>query len=255
MALRETIINAVCHRNYFEKGANVMVEVFADRVEITNPGGLPSDLSPGEFGTKSVARNPVIASLLQRADYIERIGTGINRIRDAVSQADGCSVEFSFSEFFTVTFSFASIGGLNGRLNREIPKESEGSGRLNGRLNDDVGGLNGGQHGTLADELGTLAGELGTLTGEHGSLRQDLPSELLQEIDALGQRPGEKIRPVLKKLCHWKALTANELTEILGRTTSKSLKREHLKPMIDAGELAYTYPEMEKHPQQAYQAK
>ena len=112
-----------------------------------------------------------------------------------------------------------------------------------------------GQHGTLAGKHGSLADQHGTLEGEHGSLRSQLPVALLLEVDALGQRPGKKMRPILKKLCRWKALTANELTEILGRTNSKSLKREHLKSMIDAGDLAYTYPDMEKHPQQAYRAQ
>ena len=37
-ALREAIINAVCHRDYFERRCHVVIEVFADRVEIYNPG-------------------------------------------------------------------------------------------------------------------------------------------------------------------------------------------------------------------------
>ncbi|MGM0656855.1 MAG: Fic family protein [Thermodesulfobacteriota bacterium] len=88
VALREAIINAVCHRDYFDKRANVLVEVFADRVVITNPG-LPSGLSPEEFGTKSVARNPRIASLLHRIDYIEKVGTGIKRIRHLLMAIKG----------------------------------------------------------------------------------------------------------------------------------------------------------------------
>jgi ATP-dependent DNA helicase RecG len=39
-ALREAVVNAACHRDYFEKGARVMVEVFDDRVDIVSPGGL-----------------------------------------------------------------------------------------------------------------------------------------------------------------------------------------------------------------------
>lgn len=81
-----------------------MIEIFDDRVEISNPGGLPSGLDPKDFGKKSVVRNPVIADLLHRADYIEKLGTGINRIKNAVKEHGKLSVEFSFSTFFTVVF-------------------------------------------------------------------------------------------------------------------------------------------------------
>lgn len=64
-ALREAVINAVAHRDYFEKGANVMVEMFDDRIEITSYGGLVKSLKPEDFGKKSVLRNPNIANLLQ----------------------------------------------------------------------------------------------------------------------------------------------------------------------------------------------
>ena len=105
VALREAVVNAICHRNYFEKGANVMIEIFDDRIEISNPGGLPSGLTRKSFGTKSVVRNPVIASLLHRAGYIEKIGTGIKRIENAVKEHGRGRVIFSFDSFFTVSFS------------------------------------------------------------------------------------------------------------------------------------------------------
>jgi ATP-dependent DNA helicase RecG len=51
-ALREAIINAVAHRDYVEKGANAMIEMFDDRIEIWNPGGLVKGLSRKEFGKR-----------------------------------------------------------------------------------------------------------------------------------------------------------------------------------------------------------
>ncbi|MCL2718472.1 MAG: putative DNA binding domain-containing protein [Lachnospiraceae bacterium] len=86
-ALREAITNAVCHRDNFEKGARVMIEIFDDRVEITNPGAAPKGITKENFGTISIARNPVIASLLHRANYIERMGTGINRMTGTMEAA------------------------------------------------------------------------------------------------------------------------------------------------------------------------
>lgn len=76
-ALREAITNVVMHRNWFIEGANVFVEIYADRIEIVSPGGLPAGLSPEELGTRSVRRNPLVADLLHHIGFIEKAGTGI----------------------------------------------------------------------------------------------------------------------------------------------------------------------------------
>jgi len=103
-ALREAIINAVAHRDYFQRGANVMVEVYDDRIEISNPGGLPRGLSPEEFGKRSVLRNPRIAGMLHREDYIEKMDTGVRKMQRLMSEAGLAPLEFTFTSFFTVTF-------------------------------------------------------------------------------------------------------------------------------------------------------
>jgi ATP-dependent DNA helicase RecG len=103
-ALREAVINAVAHRDYFEKGANVMVEMFDDRIEITNPGGLVKGLRPEDFGKKSVLRNPNIAALLHRIRYIEKMGTGITKIRKLIKAAKLPPPKFEYGTFFTVRF-------------------------------------------------------------------------------------------------------------------------------------------------------
>ncbi|MBN2770566.1 MAG: putative DNA binding domain-containing protein [Spirochaetes bacterium] len=104
-ALREAIINATCHRNYFEYGANIMVEVFDDRVTITNPGGLVPGLKKEDFGTISILRNPNIAALFHRIEYIEQMGTGINRMQKEVKEYGLVPIEFKFSTFLTASFS------------------------------------------------------------------------------------------------------------------------------------------------------
>jgi ATP-dependent DNA helicase RecG len=121
-ALREAIINAVAHRDYFERRANIMVEVYDDRIEISNPGGLPKGLIPSEFGKKSVLRNPKIAGMLHRADYIEKMGTGIRKMQRLMSEAGLQLLEFSFTSFFTVTFR-KSVA-VNGEMIGEILGEN-----------------------------------------------------------------------------------------------------------------------------------
>ena len=103
-ALREAITNAVMHRDYFEAGANVFVEIYSDRIEVSNPGGLPPGLSREELGRRSVRRNPLIADLLHRVGRIEKAGTGIRRMREG-AERHGCpEPDFSVNGFFTATF-------------------------------------------------------------------------------------------------------------------------------------------------------
>ena len=105
VALREAVVNAVCHRDYFEQGAQVMVEIFDDRVEIHNPGGLPRGLPEKDFGKRSVCRNPNIAALLLRCDYIEKMGTGIERIYDALKNENCPPVKIEYDRLFSLVFS------------------------------------------------------------------------------------------------------------------------------------------------------
>jgi len=81
-----------------------MVEMFDDRIEITNFGGLAKGLKPEDFGKKSVLRNPNIANLLHRAGYIEKMGTGINKMKNLISKAGLPPIKFEFDNFFTATF-------------------------------------------------------------------------------------------------------------------------------------------------------
>lgn len=128
IALREAVVNALCHRDYFEAGANVVISIFSDRVEISNPGGLPPGLQKEAFGRKSVTRNPIIADLLHRVGYIEKIGTGIKRIRDAVALHGGCSVEFEYDEYwFTTIFYRQSTAQSDNVTDNVTDKKSDHS--------------------------------------------------------------------------------------------------------------------------------
>ena len=103
-ALREAITNAVMHRDWFNDGANVFVEIYGDRIEVSNPGGLPKGMLPSDLGHKSVRRNPLIADLLHRIEFIEKAGTGIKRMREEATKYGSAEPKFETTGFFTATF-------------------------------------------------------------------------------------------------------------------------------------------------------
>ena len=104
IVFREALVNALCHRSYYDKGAVIMVEIYDDRVEISNPGGLISVITQQEFGTKSFSRNPLIFGLMQRIDLVEKVGSGIKRMRDTMKEANLVEPKFEMGGFFTVIF-------------------------------------------------------------------------------------------------------------------------------------------------------
>jgi len=112
VAIREAIINAVMHRDYCYDASHTYVHVFADRLEVENPGGLPIGMQIEDLGKRSVRRNRVIADLLFRAHYVERIGSGIQRMERALAENGNPPMEISASNFFVLKFypSFPQSG-------------------------------------------------------------------------------------------------------------------------------------------------
>ncbi len=80
-AIREIIVNAVVHRDY-DSNASVQIDVFADRVEILNPGGLPDELTVDDLVKVhlSVPVNPFLARPFYLAGYINQLGYGTRNV-------------------------------------------------------------------------------------------------------------------------------------------------------------------------------
>ena len=87
-AIREIVINAIIHRDYRSTQDSV-VKVFDDKIEIFNPGGLPSGITiekllKGKY--ISDARNKKVAEVFKAAGLIEKYGSGIKRILNAFKE-------------------------------------------------------------------------------------------------------------------------------------------------------------------------
>ena len=103
-AVREALLNAVMHRDWYLTGANVHVEILADRLEIKSPGSFPEGVTLETLGQAAVRRNPLVADLLARARLVERAGTGIERMRVEALSRGYPEPEFKEDTFVTVVF-------------------------------------------------------------------------------------------------------------------------------------------------------
>ena len=103
IVFKEAIINSLAHRDYADKGSRITIELFDDRVEIANPGGLVSTIPRSEFGKRSHTRNPLIFKLFEKVRMVEQIGSGITRMRDLMRDEGLTPPEFNTDGMFTVT--------------------------------------------------------------------------------------------------------------------------------------------------------
>lgn len=87
-AFREALANAIVHRVWDIK-THIQIGMYADRIEISSPGGLPAGISKEEYlsGNVSILRNPIIAGVFYRLNFIEQFGTGVMRIIDEYRQS------------------------------------------------------------------------------------------------------------------------------------------------------------------------
>ena len=80
VAVRELIANALVHRDYTRVGSTI-VEITADALTVSNPGGLPEGVTLGNLlTTPPRPRNPALADAFKRAGLVDRTSRGINRV-------------------------------------------------------------------------------------------------------------------------------------------------------------------------------
>ena len=88
VALREAVINAIIHKDYYSPAA-AQVNIFDDRIEISNPGALPRELKIQDlpFLGLGIPRNPTLYRLLSDVNIVEGLGTGFPRMFQAMRNA------------------------------------------------------------------------------------------------------------------------------------------------------------------------
>jgi ATP-dependent DNA helicase RecG len=86
-AVREALVNAVAHRDYRIKGRRIEIRMYADRLEIISPGGLPGYMTLDNLVEEHFSRNPRLVNGLYQWGYIEELGLGIDQMIEEMVEA------------------------------------------------------------------------------------------------------------------------------------------------------------------------
>jgi len=105
-AIREFVANALIHQDLSEKGSGVMIEIFSDRIEITNPGVPLVDVNRF-LDTAPKSRNETLASLMRRLNICEERGSGIDRAIESIEEFQLPAPKFIKGDSYTRIIMYA----------------------------------------------------------------------------------------------------------------------------------------------------
>lgn len=127
IALREMVLNAFCHANYFLR-SNIKIEFFADKVRIVSPGGVYKSTLEDVMQGKQIYCNPKLVNILDKMGIIKKSGMGIKTTLEAY-EGKGCMPTFDTSEyFFTVELPNLNVCKYNDQINDQIKEQINDTG-------------------------------------------------------------------------------------------------------------------------------
>ena len=149
----EAIVNAVVHRDYASNGS-VQVMLFKDRLEVRNPGTLPTRLTLDQLRVphSSVPTNPLLAHAMYLVEYIEKMGTGTLDMIRRCTATGLAEPEFAVTDGFVATIRRSVESG---------PSRDQASGQVEVQREGQAGakpGPSGGQAGAKPTTKGTKLG-------------------------------------------------------------------------------------------------
>jgi ATP-dependent DNA helicase RecG len=109
-AIREALINSLCHRDYSEKGGSIGLAIYENEMEIFNNGGLQPNVTIEKIKSGfSKLRNPLMADIFYKCQLVETWGSGVPAIINLCKKAHDPEPEFKADELeFKVVFKFPS---------------------------------------------------------------------------------------------------------------------------------------------------
>jgi ATP-dependent DNA helicase RecG len=105
IAVRELVANALIHQDFSESGSSVVIEIYEDRMEISNPG--KPFISPDRFIDEYQSRNERLADLMRRLGICEEKGSGVDKVIEAAEAFQLPAPDFRVGEKRTSVVLFA----------------------------------------------------------------------------------------------------------------------------------------------------
>lgn len=105
IAVRELVANALIHQDFTESGTSVVVDIYGDRMEISNPG--KPFISPDRFIDEYQSRNERLADLMRRLGICEEKGSGVDKVVQAAEDFQLPAPDFRVGERRTSAVLFA----------------------------------------------------------------------------------------------------------------------------------------------------
>ncbi|MCK5474902.1 MAG: hypothetical protein KAI53_05850 [Candidatus Aenigmarchaeota archaeon] len=88
-AIREAVVNAIVHRDYFERNTEIFIKIFTDRLEISNPANFPFQNTTFEEIKQmqlSKRRNQLIADAFEQVKMMEKEGRGLTTLGEMMNK-------------------------------------------------------------------------------------------------------------------------------------------------------------------------
>ena len=192
IAVHETLVNALVHRDYMIQGSEIHIDMYDDRLEIVSPGGMVDgrriqDLNIDDVA--SVRRNPILCDIFHRLKLMERRGSGLQKIR-AEYPADSAPVFRSTEQAFIVTLK---------NMNYQVDGQNETDGTISG--------TDGTINGTINREriLQAISGKA-DITFDELSLQLGIPRRTVSREIQKMQEDGLVRRIGSRKTGYWEVL-------------------------------------------------
>ena len=211
-AMREIVINAIVHNDYYTNEVPPKFEIFSDHIEITSAGRLPIGMTQEDFfGGISSPRNKELMRVFRDVDLVESLGSGMRRIQKVYPR----EIFLFLPNFIRVTIPFYS----------QKRTDSDNDDALIGRVTDDFGNVNGSVNlseptkrqidiiaiiSDCAKRAGSVNGsvKMGATTKEIISKLNVSERTIYRELAALKQM-GLIRRVGSDKTGHWEVIEAN----------------------------------------------